>query len=71
MLRLQELGFTNAYALLGGLGAWTSQKYPTGDAPPDAAPNPQPPMTAPTQQQPPAPAPTTPPKRQMEATQPH
>ncbi len=42
MLKLQELGFTNAYALLGGLGAYKQANLPTqpeakeldGSAPP-------------------------------------
>lgn len=29
MLKLQELGFTNAYALLGGLNAWQAATLPT------------------------------------------
>jgi rhodanese-related sulfurtransferase len=29
VLKLQELGFTNAYALLGGLEAWRAAKLPT------------------------------------------
>ena len=29
MLQLQQLGFTNAYALLGGLDAWRAAKLPT------------------------------------------
>ncbi len=29
MLQLQQLGFTNAYALLGGLDAWRTAKLPT------------------------------------------
>ena len=29
MLKLQELGFTNAYALLGGLDAWRAANLPT------------------------------------------
>ena len=33
MLKLQELGYTNAYALLGGLSAWQSANYPTEMAP--------------------------------------
>ena len=33
MLRLQELGFTNAYALLGGLSAWEAAQLPTETAP--------------------------------------
>jgi rhodanese-related sulfurtransferase len=33
VLQLQQLGFTNAYALLGGLTAWQDAKLPT-EAPP-------------------------------------
>jgi rhodanese-related sulfurtransferase len=33
VLQLQDLGFTNAYALLGGLDAWVNAKLPT-QAPP-------------------------------------
>jgi rhodanese-related sulfurtransferase len=29
VLQLQQLGFTNAYALLGGLDAWETAKLPT------------------------------------------
>jgi rhodanese-related sulfurtransferase len=29
VLQLQELGFTNAYALFGGLTAWQDAKLPT------------------------------------------
>jgi rhodanese-related sulfurtransferase len=29
VLQLQKLGFTNAYALLGGLDAWQAAKLPT------------------------------------------
>jgi len=29
VLKLQELGFTNAYALLGGLEAWRAAHLPT------------------------------------------
>jgi rhodanese-related sulfurtransferase len=29
VLKLQELGFTNAYALLGGLEAWRAANLPT------------------------------------------
>jgi rhodanese-related sulfurtransferase len=29
VLTLQKLGFTNAYALLGGLNAWTAAGLPT------------------------------------------
>jgi rhodanese-related sulfurtransferase len=29
VLQLQQLGFTNAYALLGGLDAWKMAKLPT------------------------------------------
>jgi len=29
VLKLQELGFTNAYALLGGLDAWRAVHLPT------------------------------------------
>ena len=29
MLQLQQLGFTNAYALVGGLDAWRAAKLPT------------------------------------------
>jgi rhodanese-related sulfurtransferase len=29
VLQLQQLGFKNAYALLGGLDAWQSAKLPT------------------------------------------
>ena len=40
MLKLQELGFTNAYALLGGLDAWRAANQPTDPVkeggPPDA-----------------------------------
>ena len=34
MLKLQELGFTNAFALLGGLSAWQLAKLPTEQLPP-------------------------------------
>jgi rhodanese-related sulfurtransferase len=33
VLKLQELGFTNAYALLGGLGAYTKANLPTDPTP--------------------------------------
>jgi rhodanese-related sulfurtransferase len=33
VLKLQQLGFTNAYALLGGLDAWEEAKLPTAPAP--------------------------------------
>jgi rhodanese-related sulfurtransferase len=33
VLKLQDLGFTNAYALLGGLNAWTAANLPTQQAP--------------------------------------
>jgi rhodanese-related sulfurtransferase len=33
VLQLQELGFTNAWALLGGLNAWREAKLPTDPAP--------------------------------------
>jgi rhodanese-related sulfurtransferase len=33
VLQLQKLGFTNAYALLGGLDAWREAKLPTAPAP--------------------------------------
>ena len=33
MLKLQELGFTNAFALLGGLSAWMTAGLPTEQAP--------------------------------------
>ena len=33
MLSLQKLGFTNAYALLGGIAAWTAAGLPTQPAP--------------------------------------
>ena len=42
MLKLQELGFTNAYALLGGLSAWQAYQLPTEDAPAEEAPAPAP-----------------------------
>jgi rhodanese-related sulfurtransferase len=29
VLQLQRLGFTNAYALLGGLDAWQAAELPT------------------------------------------
>jgi 3-mercaptopyruvate sulfurtransferase SseA len=45
---LQELGFTNAYALLGGLTAWQQAQLPIEQAPEE------PPVTQPT-------APMTPP----------
>jgi rhodanese-related sulfurtransferase len=32
VLQLQQLGFTNAYALLGGLDAWRAAKLPTEPA---------------------------------------
>ena len=32
MLQLQKLGFTNAYALLGGLDAWREAKLPVAHA---------------------------------------
>jgi rhodanese-related sulfurtransferase len=32
VLQLQQLGFTNAYALLGGLDAWREAKLPTDPA---------------------------------------
>jgi rhodanese-related sulfurtransferase len=36
VLELQKLGFTNAYALLGGLKAWQNAGWPTVDAKPAA-----------------------------------
>jgi rhodanese-related sulfurtransferase len=36
VLQLQDLGFTNAYALLGGLDAWVNAKLPTQPTPKDA-----------------------------------
>ena len=33
MLKLQELGYTNAYALRGGITAWKNATYPTEEAP--------------------------------------
>ena len=33
MLKLQDLGFTNAYALLGGLHAYTKTDLPTEPTP--------------------------------------
>ena len=49
MLKLQELGFTNAYALLGGLSAWQVAQLPTEMAPAEEpAPTPAPaPVTKP------------------------
>jgi rhodanese-related sulfurtransferase len=32
VLQLQQLGFTNAYALLGGLDAWRTANLPTDPA---------------------------------------
>jgi rhodanese-related sulfurtransferase len=40
VLQLQQLGFTNAYALLGGLNAWRDAKLPTEPAPKADAPKP-------------------------------
>ena len=33
MLKLQEAGFTNAYALLGGIAAWNKAELPTDPEP--------------------------------------
>jgi len=33
VLHLQQLGFTNAYALLGGLDAWRTAGLPTDPVP--------------------------------------
>jgi rhodanese-related sulfurtransferase len=33
VLQLQQLGFTNVYALLGGLKAWTAAQRPLQPAP--------------------------------------
>jgi rhodanese-related sulfurtransferase len=34
VLKLQELGFTNAFALQGGLSAWQTAGLPTEQGPP-------------------------------------
>ena len=38
MLQIQKLGFTNAYALLGGLEAWRAAKLPVEVPKPPAKP---------------------------------
>ena len=46
MLQLQDLGFKNAYALLGGLAAWQAANLPT-ETPKPPTETPKPPTEAP------------------------